>query len=134
MVFGTYDVFHQGHKNFFSQAKKYGDYLIVVIARDKTVLTVKHKFPRNRENVRLKTIVESRLADSVVFGNLRDKYAAIRKYRPDVICLGYDQTPFTERLAEKLKEADLSKTKIYRLKPYKPDVYKSSKLKSRGDL
>lgn len=128
MVFGTYDIFHQGHKNFFKQAKKYGDFLIVVIARDKTVLAVKNKLPRNREEVRLRVVAESGLADSVVLGNLRNKYAAIRKYRPDAICLGYDQGPFTEQLAEKLKTLNLAKTRIYRLKPYKPEIYKSSKL------
>jgi len=129
MVFGTYDLFHEGHKSFFRQAKKYGDYLIVVVARDKTVLAVKNRRPRNKENIRLKTIKASGLADKVIIGNLRDKYAVIKKYRPEVICLGYDQKDFTERLAIKLKEFKIPGTNIYQLKPYKSEIYKSSKLK-----
>jgi len=37
MVFGTFDIFHQGHKYFSQQAKKYGKFLIVVIAHNATV-------------------------------------------------------------------------------------------------
>lgn len=129
MVFGTFDVFHEGHKNFFKQAKKYGDFLIVVIARDRTVRKVKGRRPRNDENKRLKLVLTSGLAGKAVLGSLRDKYAAIRKYGPEVICLGYDQAESVERLGARLAAAGFKKIRIYRLKPYKPEIYKSSRLK-----
>jgi len=53
MLFGTFDIFHEGHRDFLRQAREYGDYLIVVIARDETVKNVKGKLPRNNESVRL---------------------------------------------------------------------------------
>ncbi|HLC71304.1 MAG TPA: adenylyltransferase/cytidyltransferase family protein, partial [Candidatus Nanoarchaeia archaeon] len=34
MCFGTFDILHPGHLHYLQQAKKYGDYLMVVIARD----------------------------------------------------------------------------------------------------
>src|SRR3989344_5438626 len=34
MVFGTFDILHVGHLDFFKQARKLGDYLLVVVARD----------------------------------------------------------------------------------------------------
>ena len=126
MIFGTFDIFHKGHENFLKQAKKYGDYLIVIIARDKTVLKIKGKLPRNNEQKRLKVIGESKLTDKVVLGSLADKYKVIEKFKPNVICLGYDQVAFTERLKEKLKEYNLLNTKIVRLKAYEPEKYKSS--------
>ena len=43
ILFGTFDIFHKGHKNFLEQAQEFGDYLIVVIARDKTVKKIKGK-------------------------------------------------------------------------------------------
>jgi len=43
MVFGTFDIFHPGHRSFLNQAKKYGNYLIVVVARDK-----QSKFSKNK--------------------------------------------------------------------------------------
>ena len=127
MVFGTFDIFHPGHKNFLRQAKKRGDYLTAVIARDKTVLKVKKSLPRNNENSRLSAIKKSSFADEAVLGNLGDKYKIIKKNKPDVICLGYDQKFFINKLEEKLKEFKLGGTVIIKMKPYRPEIYKSSK-------
>ena len=128
ITFGTFDIFHPGHISYLRQAKKLGDCLIVIIARDKTVMQIKKQETRNKELKRLKIIKSSGLANEVVLGNLRDKYAVIRKYKPDVIALGYDQKSFSEGLKKKLKEFKL-KTKIIRLKAYKPKIFKSSKMK-----
>ncbi|MEA1926406.1 MAG: adenylyltransferase/cytidyltransferase family protein [Patescibacteria group bacterium] len=127
MVFGTFDIFHPGHKNFFEQARTYGDCLIVVIARDKTVLEVKGVLPKNNENVRLKMVRESNLVDRAVLGSLGDKYEIIKEKKPDVICLGYDQRFFTDKLEEKLEEFDLEDTVIVKMRSYHPEIYKSSK-------
>ncbi|MCK4554319.1 adenylyltransferase/cytidyltransferase family protein [Candidatus Parcubacteria bacterium] len=127
MAFGTFDIFHKGHENFLEQARQCGDCLIVVVARDKTVAEVKGNLPQNNEQARLKTVVKSGLADKVVLGNIKDKYKIIERFKPDVICLGYDQQAFTESLEEKLKEYNLLNTKIVRLKSYCPEKYKSSK-------
>lgn len=129
MVFGTFDIFHKGHKNFLKQAKEHGEYLIVVVARDQNVLKVKGKLPKNNEFARQKEIFESKLADIVVLGDLDDKYKAIQEYKPDVICLGYDQKVSMEELEEKLAEFNLNKTNVVRLKSFHPEIYKSSKLR-----
>lgn len=129
MVFGTFDILHEGHKDFFRQAKKRGDLLIVVVARDKNVLKVKGRLPQNDENDRLKKISETKLADIVVLGDLEDKYKAIKKYKPEVICIGYDQKYSREELKEKLIEFGLDKTRLVKLNPFYPEIYKSSKLR-----
>jgi len=129
MVFGTFDIFHEGHKDFFRQARQYGDYLIVVVARDKNVLKAKGRLPQNSELTRQEKISESKLADLVVLGDLEDKYNVIRKYKPDVICLGYDQKGSADELNEKLTEFGLNKTQVKRLNPFHPEIYKSSKLR-----
>ena len=130
MAFGTFDIFHEGHKNFLKQARQYGNYLIVVVARDETVEKVKKRLPQNDENSRLENIRKSDLANEVILGSLENRYEAIEKYKPDMICLGYDQGTFTENLREKLEELNLSNTKIIRLKSYYPEKYKSSKLRA----
>jgi FAD synthetase len=127
MLFGTFDLLHLGHLALFRQARKQGDYLIAVVARDKTVLEVKHKNPQDKEKERVRKIKASGLVNKVVLGNLRDKYSSIKKYRPNIIALGYDQRFLTDDLAEKLKEFKI-KAKIVRLKSYKPSIYKTSKL------
>ena len=127
MIFGTFDILHKGHLNLFDQARKHGDFLIAVIARDRTVVKVKNREPKHNEKERLENISEH--VDKAVLGNLKDKFSAIKKYKPDVICLGYDQVAFTENIENKLKELKL-KTKVTRLKAHKPYLYKSSLLRN----
>ena len=124
MVFGTFDGFHLGHLNFFKQAKFFGDYLIIVVARDQNVVKIKGRSPRLDERQRLEAIRRQGIANKLILGHLRDPYFYIKKEKPDVICLGYDQAGFAEGL-----EVKFPKIKIVRLKPYKPEIYKSSKLK-----
>lgn len=128
MAFGTFDVYHKGHENYLRQAKKLGEYLVVVVARDKNVLRIKKQETKNKEQKRKKILEESGLADEVVLGDLKDKYKIIEKYRPSVIALGYDQKVYLVELKEKLKEFEIN-AKIVRLKSFKPEIYKSSKLK-----
>ena len=90
MAFGTFDLLHPGHINFLSQAKKHGE-LIVIIARDRTVKKIKGKLPLHNEKQRLGAVKSLKLASKVILGSLIDKYAAIKKYKPDIIALGYDQ-------------------------------------------
>jgi FAD synthetase len=125
MAFGTFDIFHAGHKSYLSQAKALGEYLIVVVARDETVLRVKSEWTRNSEDERLEALEKSGLADEVILGDLDDKYVAIEKYRPEVIALGYDQRVDLPELTEQLKKRKL-KAEIVRLKSFEPEKYKSS--------
>lgn len=129
MVFGTFDILHPGHLDFFRQAKKYGDRLIVVVARNVNVKKIKGRFPRFSERIRLKNVKKIKLVDEAIFGDEKDFFKVIRKKKPDVICLGYDQKMKALDLKRKLKRMRLE-TKVFRLKAYKPRIYKSSKIKN----
>ena len=131
IVFVTFYIFHDGHKNFFMQAKKYGDFLRVVVARDATVLKVKKYVPKHSEKERMDIIEKSALANEVVLGSLDDKYEVVRDYKPDIICLGYDQKFFVKDLKNKLRDFRLDKADIIRLKSYYPEKYKTSLLKKK---
>lgn len=131
LVFGTFDLFHPGHEFFLKVAKKYGDILQVVVARDKTVEEVKGKKPVDDEIRRLFKVQSLDFVDDVILGSLGDKYRIIEALKPDIIVLGYDQSAFTENLGEELKKRGL-KTKVIRLKEsFKPETYKSSKIRIR---
>jgi len=128
LVFGTFDGLHEGHKDFFRQARMYGDYLIVVVGRDSTVSRVKKRLPKFNENERLKAVQEVFLVDEARLGNEnKPPHEIIREIKPDIICLGYDQTHFTDKLAEDIKAMGLT-IEIKRLQPYKPEIYHSSLL------
>jgi len=124
IVFGTFDIIHPGHVHLLKKAKEYGDFLVVVVARDNTVCNIKGKNPINNEGVRLANIKKLDIADRVVMGCLDDKYQVIASEKPDVIALGYDQKVFVDKLADIIDDH----VKIVRISPYLPDLYKSSKL------
>ena len=125
LVFGTFDGLHPGHINFFEQAKKLGDYLVVVVGRDVTVNKIKGRFPKRSELLCLKAVQQCQLVNEAMLGNIGNPYEIIKKIKPDIIALGYDQNSFSAGLAEFIKKENL-KIEIVRLKPYKPEIYKSS--------
>ena len=131
MTFGTFDCFHLGHEAYLRQAKALGEELIVVIARDKTVKKIKQKSPEWDEKKRKKAVEESGIVDKVVLGNPGDKYEVLRKYRPNVIALGYDQFVFTYRLGKFLIDEKID-AKIVRLQPFHPELYKTSHLQTQA--
>ena len=132
MAFGTFDVFHAGHEHFLNQAKSLGDYLIAVVARDATVKNVKSEYPENSERKRVNAIKEAEIADKVVLGYNDDKYRVIKKFKPNIIALGYDQFVFTYKLNKMIIDENMD-TEIIRLDPYRPEIYKSTLLKIQNE-
>lgn len=130
MVFGTFDYLHAGHENLFIQARELGDEIVAIIARDKTVRNIKGETPDHNEKERLENLKNTGWAEMVFLGNPKDKTKVIKEYRPDIIALGYDQFAFTYRLEKFLMDIKLD-AKIVRLKPYRPDMYKSSIIKKQ---
>jgi len=124
ICFGTFDILHLGHFNYFKQAKELGDYLIVVVARDENI-SKKIIFS---EKERLELISHLDIVDKVVLGSLNDHFKVIKDNKPDVICLGYDHKVTRKKLAEELTKLNLHPI-IKRMKPYQEDKYKSSKIK-----
>jgi len=128
LCFGSFDVVHPGHMYYLREAKNFGDKLVVVVARDSTIAKIKCKEPKYKERERLEHVKGVQYVDKAILGKEGDPYEIIEEINPDIICLGYDQNSFSEGLAEKLFERGMN-PKIYRLKPFKEHIYKSSKLK-----
>jgi FAD synthetase len=132
LVAGTFDILHPGHNDFFSQAKIHGDRLVVIVARDSTVLRVKGKAAHHDEKTRLAAVAANPLVDKARLGNEGDLLTVVHEEKPDVICLGYDQKMDGEELKQRLSERGLF-VNVIRLDAHKPEVYKSSILrKSRN--
>ena len=126
MVFGSFDVLHDGHRYLFHRAKQYADELIVVVARDFNYASLSGYNPVHDEKQRLVNVQDEDLVDKAYLGEKQDVYAIIRRERPSVICLGYDQKYFIDDLKVALETSNLSNTKIIRIDSYKPDSMKSS--------
>ncbi len=132
MVFGTFDIIHKGHIDFFRQARKVSKncLLVVSIARDKNVIRIKKQKPHNSQNVRLQNIQNLPEVSRAILGGVSKYMPHIIKVAPDIIALGYDQIEYTKTLKKDLRDAGLS-TKIVRLQPFKPHLYKTSLIKKK---
>lgn len=133
MVFGTFDGLHQGHINFFKQAKNFmkNSFLIVSIARDINVKKIKGEYPVKNERERMKIVKSNNLVDKVILSG-KDKYLPhILREKIDIIALGYDQSAYVKELKKDLKNKGIL-IKIIRLKPYKEKIYKNHLLKKKA--
>lgn len=126
MAFGTFDLLHPGHLHYLQEAKKCGDFLVVVVARDSTVLQVKKKLPKNNEELRCKNLEHLKIADKVVLGDKEDKLKIINDEKPDILVFGYDQKMPVDDLKSKLDPKIAFKT----VTALKPEIYKSSLLEN----
>ncbi|MCK4416035.1 MAG: FAD synthase [Thermoplasmatales archaeon] len=117
MATGTFDLLHMGHIYYLKEAKKLGDTLSVVVARDSTVRKLKHE-PVNPEEIRLDLIKEVKVVDEAYLGYEDDMYAIVEEIKPDIIALGYDQIHDEDTIKSELKKRKLA-TKIVRLSEYK---------------
>jgi FAD synthetase len=130
MVFGTFDVIHPGHEDFFRQARALAPdaYLIVSVARDAAAARIKGFSPKHSEEERREALEKHTLVDEAILGDAEGYTAHITAAKPDIIALGYDQEgEYVRNLVHDLQGAGLS-AKIVRLSSFRPEVYKTSKL------
>lgn len=124
---GTFDHLHPGHIDFLKQAKALGDELIVIVARDENVQKIKGIMPEH-EDYRKLNLEKTGIPDKVVLGNLGiNPLSILTELSPDIVALGYDQ-----RVSEKDIKAILPDCEVVRLKPFHPDLFKSSLYRSAG--
>lgn len=108
---GVFDLIHYGHIRYLEEAKKRGGEdakLIVVVARDETVMRYKGKRPIIPENQR-RALVE---ALEVVYEALlgypeRDMASVLMKIKPDVVAVGYDEENIRRELERITSEQGL---------------------------
>lgn len=137
LAFGTFDILHPGHIYYLNTAKKLGDRLIVIISRDESARMIKHRSTIFDQDARVQIIGSLKMVDKAVLGNKlikrSDIYNIFKKYRPDIIALGYDQKVDISAMKRWLAENKIN-AKIVRL-PTKVNykIYKSSKIIARLD-
>jgi len=120
---GTFDIIHPGHVRFLSEAKKLGDELIVIVAREKNV---RHKPKPIIPDEQRRQVIESiKPVDKAVLGDLKDIFRPIIELDPDIIALGHDQHFNEEKLIEELRKRDI-KAKVIRIQAEEKCEYCSS--------
>ncbi|MDP2598585.1 MAG: adenylyltransferase/cytidyltransferase family protein [Candidatus Liptonbacteria bacterium] len=130
LIFGTFDGVHEGHRAFFRQAKKHGDYVVAAVARDEIIKKLKNHDPAKTEAERIAELELEEFIDEAVLGDSElGTYGVILEHRPDVIALGYDQGELEKDLKKNLDKFDWPLA-IIKAGPHRPDRYHSSLLRS----
>lgn len=126
LAFGTFDGIHLGHIYYLTEASKLGE-LVVSITSDVFVKMMKSKTPKPEMN-RKKDVEKLGIASKVVIGDDKfNTWSIIRKEKPDILALGYDQQKFCKFLKENYEKIGVP-FKIKLMKSFKPDTYHSSLL------
>jgi len=90
MATGVFDLLHPGHVYFLTEARRHGDELVVVVARDQTARRLKQE-PYVPEHVRREMVEALKPVDRAVLGSTTDIYETVVRERPQIIALGHDQ-------------------------------------------
>ncbi len=136
-VAGTFDGLHYGHIFLLRSARRQGlqlarrlgregVQLVVVIARDDSVRRIKSRAPHHTQRERRQMVAALRLVDEAFVGH-RDRFiASVRRVRPDLIVLGYDQSAGWE---ERLRAAGIT-VPVVRCPHYRGHRLKSSMIRT----
>lgn len=106
---GKFNRLHEGHLWLLRKARGCGDMLVVVLANDANNRR-RYAVPAGK---RKKMLESTGLPGKVVIGNPRDFFRVVKKFRPSVIVLGYDQ-----RLPPGVRTKLDKKIRIVRLKKH----------------
>lgn len=114
VVFGVFDLLHPGHWYFLREAKKQGDRLTVVVTRNARAIREKGRKPFLNERERLVMVRALRVVNHTVLGDRVGEWKVLKRLRPDVVCIGYDQN------AAWIKKCELKKMpRVVRVRKYK---------------
>lgn len=130
LAFGTFDILHPGHLFYLNAAKKLGNELVVVIARDVNVFKSKGNVPVNNEMARWEIVAALKPVDKAVLGNTKNIYDKVKELHPQIMALGYDQHLDLGKLKRELKKRKLN-CRVVRLKPFKEAQFKSAIIKHK---
>ena len=92
---GVFDILHPGHIRFLEESKKQGGpgaRLVVVVARDRTVMRRKGRRPVLPESDRREIVASLKPVSRAILGHEEvDFLGVLEELKPDIVCVGYDQ-------------------------------------------
>lgn len=126
---GVFDILHPGHLYYLTEARKLGDRLVVVVARDETAMRLKRR-PVVPEHLRLEMVQCLKPVDEAVLGDRDDFYRVVEAIRPDIIAIGHDQRHDPEKIQAELGKRGL-KARVVRLPCLKHDLMATRRIIER---
>ena len=129
MATGVFDLLQPGHVFFLTEARKLGDELVVVVARDQTARRLKHE-PYVPEHIRRQMVEALKPVDRAVLGSTTDIYQTVVELKPEILALGHDQTWNEEEVARECARRGVP-VRIVRIGPLPHDELATRKIVER---
>lgn len=134
LIFGVFDGIHDGHRDFIREAKKQGDRLVAIVARDSVVENLKGKIPLHNEADRIKALLEVPDIDLVFLGDPEEgTYNIVKEIKPNTIYLGYDQQALFDNISKAISDVVLPEIELVYGKAHKGDILHSSILNTANE-
>jgi FAD synthetase len=114
---GVFDILHPGHAFILEKSKEYGDVLVVIVAKDLTVMKRK-RIPIVPEGQRVEMVRHLKPVDVAILGKEDDFLKVVEEIKPDVIALGPDQHHDAGYIQTELRKRGLG-VEVVRIKEYK---------------
>ena len=141
VIFGVFDVFHDGHKFMLKSASTLGE-LHIILTTDKMVQVLKKRrvhdsYEKRKNNIYSSAVFASHTSNQVIGLHYRiypsdeelGTYKELQKIDPDIVCFGYDQLALKEDLLKRLEQGKItlkSSIRFVDIEPYYPEQFKSS--------
>jgi len=87
---GCFDLIHIGHIRYLTEARRFGDILIIGLNSDRSVSRIKPGRPIIPEDQRAEVLSSLRMVDYVVIFDEDTPYELIKEIQPDVLVKGSD--------------------------------------------
>ena len=113
MAAGVFDLLHLGHIHYLTEARKFGDELVVVVATDVMVAKRKHQ-PIIPQEQRLALVAALKPVAMAILGSPIDQYATVAAVKPDVIALGYDDYHRADEIRDELAKRGMRDIEVAR--------------------
>jgi FAD synthetase len=134
MVFGCFDLLHEGHKNFMEQASRYGK-VIAIVSRDSIIRLLKKRDAVENEQTRLQKVKNcTHIWQAFLGDEILGEFSMIRLYAPDFIAVGYDQNGFYSYILTCMQEGKLPTIPVLIMEPYLPELYHTSIIRKQLGL
>ena len=123
VVFGVFDLFHEGHAYFLDQASLLCKSLTIVVTQDNIVEQLKQQIPHDNLETRIRAVQANNPNAEVVPGDtILGTWSVFSSGNIDMAILGYDQQGIASELTK------LNIPYVY-VEAYKPEYFKSSLLR-----
>jgi len=93
------------------------------------VQRLKNKLPHEHQAVRMRNVCLVEGVTDVLLGDeILGTYTALKKYLPDIICLGYDQKALADDLKQRMARGTIPMIPLIFLQAYQPEIFHTSLL------